>query len=289
MEGKIVESGHPDYAYTTFSGWLIQASSGPNSREFRGHHHGHGHGRGQYGVVDFDDDFDDGSCCCSRVCPVSPEIRPPYPAPPPLAPPPPRQQPGLSSRPSYIITPALTYESYDPAPPALSYLPPPPPTSSPGHHYVPEADVVGSRPGQREDREGGSGGGAKDKCCDAILVSSSPLSLEASGTGRGRADRMQFEKFGLYYAEPGGAVNEATVFKHGERDLYLFYQVQPGFRGWLIGPEKLVGRGGILAKSDKKCPDQVGRGKWLFYDRSTFEPDPDLAVVCHTTDDDVGE
>ena len=170
-----------DYAYTTFSGWLIASSQDafvsppPNSQ-------------------------DRSTCCCSRVCPVQPNtpfLRPSYNAPRPRPPatgygvPKPRPPaPGYGApnpRPTYDQIPSRTPKitSYNPRPdynpkpsykPIPSYkpdlIPPPPPISPPAPPVGPPI-IVGKETGQQ----------AKiNDCCDSLLVSAS---------SRGRAISLQ--------------------------------------------------------------------------------------------------
>ena len=127
----------------------------------------------------------------------------------------------------------------------------------------------------RDDRADGDSG--LTPCCDSLLVSASPS---------GPAMRVQDDKFGVYrlhhHQSVSGARKKRAVFKHCERDMYIFYYATTGWSGWLIGPQAGVGRGGLLTRSDTRCVERTSSdvAPWQFYDTNVFRPDRTISVSC---------
>ena len=164
-----------DYAYTTFSGWLV-ASGDLRENTFS----------------DRRDSYDRStSCCCSRVCPVRasdpPFLRPSYNPPSPQTPSKgygaPKPRPPASSygapigRPIYNAipqrTPKLTHHSSRPSynsrpsyKPVPTYkpdlIPPPPPAPSPPAPPARPSIIVGRAPTELP---------TINQCCDSLLIS----------------------------------------------------------------------------------------------------------------------
>ena len=169
-----------DYAYTTFSGWLVASNDQDNSFSNR-------------------NIYDSDNCCCSRVCPVRPNeppfLRPSYSPPAPKRPekgygapkplPPDSGYGAPKGRPIYNPTPSngINFNprpSYNPKPsykPVPTYrpdmVPPPPPLISPPSPPVGPSVIVSRDPKNIPKIA---------ECCDSLLVSAS---------SRGRAIELQ--------------------------------------------------------------------------------------------------
>ena len=243
MEGKIYESNHRDYSYTTFTGYLVEPLSDSGFRPPR-----------RNDFFPENDDFNR-QCCCSRVCPVEPN-NPPY-SPPSYYPPSSYQPPPpYSTRPPFIVTTTQGLPSYHrpvATRPTIAPIGPPAPPPSP-------SIIIG-----RDD------GG--EKCCKSILVSANAASASIE---------LQKEKFGVFRLQYVRPSDGRGVYKHCDNDVYLFYYQRSGWSGWLIGPEEGQGRGGMLVRSDKKCVELIPQGRWLYYDKTTFVPDATIGVSCFT-------
>ena len=252
MEGDIYESSHPDYSYTSFTGYLVA----PIDQNFRPGRRGD-----YYGSND--------QCCCSRVCPVEPK-RPPFPAPPSYQPPTYQPQaPTFSTRPPFIFTTTGTLPTYyrpvnngygSPTPSTFPIIAPPGPQPPPLPPVGPSIIL-------------GRGDNSNDhiqNCCDAILVSASKT---------GPAFDLQNEKLGVYRRQYVRSSDNRGVYKHCERDVYLFHYKKSGWSGWLIGPTVGEGHGGLLTRSDERCVERSSQN-WLYYDKISFEPDGSVLVSC---------
>ena len=70
------------------------------------------------------------------------------------------------------------------------------------------------------------------------------------------------------------------AYKHCNRENYLFYYDNPGWSGWVVGPEVNVGRGGLMIESDSFCPEATASGGWSCYNETGFVPDSTVTISC---------
>ena len=70
------------------------------------------------------------------------------------------------------------------------------------------------------------------------------------------------------------------AYKHCNRENYMFYFDNPGWSGWVIGPEVNVGRGGLMIESTSFCPESTTSGGWSCYNETGFVPDTTVTVSC---------
>ena len=70
------------------------------------------------------------------------------------------------------------------------------------------------------------------------------------------------------------------MFKHCNRENYLFHFTNSGWSGWIIGPEINVGRGGLMVAGDSICPESAPSRQWHYYDDKGFFSDPTITISC---------
>ena len=101
-------------------------------------------------------------------------------------------------------------------------------------------------------------------CCSHLLISSS-----------GGAADHQSHRLGSYLVTATGWSGR-PIYKHQEREQFLFY-LQSRSKGlWMVGPEVGQFDGGLASPADPHCVEDVPGGGWRYTDGSAWYRDTQL-------------
>ena len=108
------------------------------------------------------------------------------------------------------------------------------------------------------------------RCCSEILVEDENEIVR----------RYQSVKLGIYRYLETSSFNGRDFYKHCDENIYLYYDQDQSWKGWMFGPEKHGITGGIVAENDARCPEDVPEGSWIFFSNGNFRNSPTLRVNC---------
>ena len=104
-------------------------------------------------------------------------------------------------------------------------------------------------------------------CCQRLLISS-----------EGDAMEHQSNRVGEYTLS--GVVADRPMYKHEDREEYLFYLMSRNKGLWMVGPKVNQFNGGLAHRGDTFCAEDVLAGEWKFTDGKAWHVDPSLNVTC---------
>eukprot|EP00088_Acartia_fossae_P036367 TRINITY_DN3756_c0_g1_i6.p1 TRINITY_DN3756_c0_g1~~TRINITY_DN3756_c0_g1_i6.p1 ORF type:complete len:1426 (+),score=431.11 TRINITY_DN3756_c0_g1_i6:319-4596(+) len=104
-------------------------------------------------------------------------------------------------------------------------------------------------------------------CCTRLLI-----------TSDGDAINHQSNRVGEYLLS--GIVAEKPMYKHIDREEYLFYLMSRNKGLWMVGPKVNQFNGGLAHRGDKQCVEDVVAGEWKYTDGKAWHVDPTLKLTC---------
>jgi len=104
-------------------------------------------------------------------------------------------------------------------------------------------------------------------CCTRIRIASS-----------GEAIKHQSNRVGDYSLS--GVLSDRPIYKHEEREEFLFYLTSRNKGLWMVGPKAAQFNGGLAHRGDALCVEDVAKEEWKYTDGTTWNVDPQLSVSC---------
>jgi hypothetical protein len=104
-------------------------------------------------------------------------------------------------------------------------------------------------------------------CCTRIRVESS-----------GKALNHQSNRMGEYNIN--GILSDKPIYKHAEKEEYLFYLTSKSKGLWMVGPKPAQFNGGLAHRGDALCVEAVAPKQWKYTDGTAWHVDDLLTVSC---------
>jgi len=110
----------------------------------------------------------------------------------------------------------------------------------------------------------------------ALDLSSCCAVLNIESTGE--ASEHQSNRLGQYRL--GGLFSDRPIYKHEERDEFLFYLTSRNRGLWMVGPSVGQFNGGLANRGDPVCAEDTPNGQWKYTDGQSWNRDTDLRITC---------
>jgi len=92
------------------------------------------------------------------------------------------------------------------------------------------------------------------------------------------ASEHQSNRLGQYRL--GGLFSDRPIYKHEEREEFLFYLTSRNRGLWMVGPSVGQFNGGLANRGDPVCAEDTPTGQWKYTDGQSWHRDSSLKITC---------
>jgi len=92
------------------------------------------------------------------------------------------------------------------------------------------------------------------------------------------ASEHQSNRLGQYRL--GGLFSDRPIYKHEEREEFLFYLTSRNRGLWMVGPSVGQFNGGLANRGDPVCAEHTPTGQWKYTDGQSWHRDSSLKITC---------